>query len=302
MIYRQLTYGDKTQAKELWKARFDDSEAFIEWYFNNRFLPKFSFGSFEGEELISISHGYPMRINVRKTVVPALMISGVATKAGHEGQGYMHGVIERQMRYAKEQGIPVAFNKPVNIDTYRSLGFVPCTDAMMYEYNATGEECSKEVASDYAAMHKVYCSVMERYSGAVVRDFDGFILKINDYLADDARIIASSDGYCVYFEHGDKVYAEETLSKSDYKALLALVCARTGKTVVAKLPPDCGLKGEIRPMNVYAACDYPLLCKLALGKAVNGDYTVETGLQYLFGYRDCEEKTSKIPCFCIDEY
>lgn len=292
MIVRQLKNSDKDCSKELWQARFNDSEPFVDWFFEHRYRPQFSFGAFEGELLVAVSHGCPMRIMVRDCVTPALMISGVATREGYEEKGLMHRVVEAQMSFATQMGIPIAFNKPVNLDTYASLGFVPCTDVMLFSAESVNAKPCLERPVDLEMMHRMYSRVMSSYSGSVVRSLCEFKLKMDDYLSDGARILFSDDGYCVYFENEDSAFVEEIVALTEHKPLLSAVQKKSMRPIKAKLPPDCGLNGEIKPMCVYALCDSALM----------KPYSECNDLQVAFGYRAGGEGREKRICFCIDEY
>ncbi|MDD3400936.1 MAG: GNAT family N-acetyltransferase [Eubacteriales bacterium] len=287
MIVRQLNSSDVDQARAMWITRFDDSPSFVNWYFDNRFLPEYSFGSFDNGELLSISHGYPTRVRTADGIVPALMISGVSTKQGHEHKGYMHRVITAQMEYAHQRDIPLAFNKPVNINTYTSLGFVPCTDALFFHADRISVAPCKLIAHDYRVMSELYANIMRNYFGSIVREEAAFAFKMEDYLSDDAKIVMSQDGYAVYFVRDNEVYVDEMLCSNDYLPLLCAIIQKEKLPLSAKLPPDLDLQGEVRPMCVFAATD-------------QNECTTEE-LQRKLGYITAKGSKSR-QCFCIEEY
>ena len=51
MNYRPLTEGDRDQAKALWQTCFNDPPAFVDWFFENRYRPEWSAGTFDGTGL-----------------------------------------------------------------------------------------------------------------------------------------------------------------------------------------------------------------------------------------------------------
>ena len=64
MTIRLLNENDKAQAKALWQSTFDDPPAFVDWFFENRFLPSWSVGMFDEDRLISVVHGTPMELSM----------------------------------------------------------------------------------------------------------------------------------------------------------------------------------------------------------------------------------------------
>ena len=64
MTIRLLTEADREQARGLWQSTFDDPPAFVDWFFENRYLPEWSAGVFRDEEMISVVHGAPMSLSL----------------------------------------------------------------------------------------------------------------------------------------------------------------------------------------------------------------------------------------------
>lgn len=105
MQRRLLTCEDKGQAQLLWHIAFpEDSERFVRWFFDKRFLPGWSAGTFCGDTLISVIHGTPMMLRGQAKSFPALMTSGVATLPGYEGRGIMHDTMLFLREKAAKQG------------------------------------------------------------------------------------------------------------------------------------------------------------------------------------------------------
>lgn len=252
---RNLTLADKEQARELQHQTFKDPIGFENWYFDNRFTPNDSFGAFENGKLISMSHGYRMKIHTLMGNVTAMMISCVATLPKYQRQGLMHAVITAQLDHCKRQEIPIAFNKPVVLNTYRRLGFEPCTWAKLYKCDSPSGEALKLIQVDFAHMHQIYNTVMQRYCGYVIRDGAGFELKMNDYLSAGMKLLAFEDGYCAYALNEGVCHIDEIVSSGDYMGIICAVHQKEGLPISAKLPPDCSFMGKVVPMNVYALTD-----------------------------------------------
>lgn len=278
MITRLLTEDDRNKARALWQSTFDDPPAFTDWFFEHRYLPQWSAGVFDGEELISAVHGTPMKLSLGDESFSALMVSGVATVPSERGKGHMYEAMRFLQAQAQRQGIRALFNHPQRPGAYAHLGFRNSTFTKYWQ--GEGELRPGRIApfSEEEAF-QVYSAISRRYDGFMLRDRAAFRLKMADYAADGAKgflLVQAGEtvGYCVYFDKED-VYGEEVLSLAGYGPLLHELKRIAGaKDVCAKLPPDADGTGEIRPQNVM----------LAPG--------------------DIWEAMSRSgrPCFCVDEY
>ena len=278
MTIRRLTEDDTAQARALWQSAFDDPPAFVDWFFENRFLPEWSAGAFDGPELISVVHGTPMELTVGDGAFSALMTSGVATKSEDRGQGHMHAVMRFVQAEAEKRGISALFNHPQRRGAYAHLGFRASTFTKYWQ----GEGVSapgKIVPFSPQKAFGIYTRISHRYSGFVCRDYDAFCLKMADYASDDAHMFMLEQegeivGYCVYFEKED-VWAEEVLSLTEYGPLLHELKRLAGdRRATAKLPPDANAPGQVLAQNV-------MLAPAHIWRAMDG---------------------SDRPCFCVDEY
>ena len=278
MNIRLLRAEDREQAKALWQVAFDDPPEFVDWFFENRYMPQWSAGAFNGNELISVIHGTPMELSLGNSSFPALMTSGVATLPSERGKGIMHDTMRFLQQYAEKQGVHALFNHPQRPGAYAHLGFRPSTFTKYWHGEGTFEPGEIAPFSEDEAF-SVYSSIADRYAGFVRRDREAFLRKMADYASDCAKGFLLMEagkavGYGVYFEK-EGVYAEEVLSLAGYGPILCELQRLAGsKPVSAKLPPDADAPGEIRPQNVMLAPEEIWQAMEASGRL----------------------------CFCVDEY
>lgn len=332
---RSLTQSDITEAKYLWELHFGDSPSFIDWFFQNRFHPETSVCAEKDGQIISILHGSPMRLQVRGKAVPAMMISGVATLKAYRGQGYMHQLMLAMLQICKDTEIPLAFNKPVQLNTYATVGFVPCTNAFDWH---TPTDAPSHVRWDalpsIADLADCYAAVSARYSGCVLRSESEMRCKLEDYATDAARCLCSYTqncltGYLFAVQINDNCWEVPEIiaqTESDYQKLLA----RLPRNCSVKLPPDLPLAGERYAQNVMAVADAPLLLQTVCNRkdlafsitdkllpwncgvfngagentAAAADYAMTASQlgQLLLGYHCADERFALQDCFCVDEY
>ncbi len=333
--FRPLIAADKQQARELWELRFDDSLSFIDWFFTERFSPETSFCAEEEGRIVSIAHGSVMQLRIRGVVLPAMMVSGVATLPGYEGRGLMKRVLFALFSECRRRNIPLAFHKPSHFSIYRAIGEFPCYDALFHtrETPPSSPVCWDSVPPAEALL-RVYEQATERYSGCVVRSAGALQARVRDLTVDGSRCLVHCtggvlDGYLfATLEEDGLLYCEETLATSPlaYRELVE----RLPQGSVVKLPPDVPLSGSILPWGVVIPVDVSFLLRALCGKAdirlsvlddtmpwnrgvfdAAGNRTDEPPtdtlsvgrlMQFLCGYLPFRQLLSAQVCYCADEY
>ncbi len=336
LTIRPLTAADKRQAMEIWELRFHDSHSFIEWFFRERFAPETSFCAEDDGRIVSILHGSPMQLRVRDTILPAMMISGVATLPGYEGRGLMKRVLSELFAECRRRSIPLAFHKPSHFSIYRAVGEFPCYDALFHTRELEPETPTVwDALPDAATLLRIYEQATARYSGCVVRSLGDMQKRVNDLTVDGTRFLLHRtggipDGYLfASLEEDGSLYCEEALavSQAAYAALIS--CLPAGSVV--KLPPDVSIGGDLQPWGVMIPVDVPLLLRALCGDASafrievldnmmpwnNGVYdgsgnrteqppTIKLSagrlMQFLCGYLPFQKSLSQQVCYCADEY
>jgi len=333
---RPLTAADKQQAKEIWELRFNDSLSFIDWFFTERFSPETSFCAEECGRIISIAHGSVMQLRVRGVVLPAMMISGVATLPGFEGQGLMKRVLFALFSECKRRNIPLAFHKPSHFSIYRAVGEFPCYDALLHtrEIEPASPVCWDAVPTADTLL-RIYEQATEHYSGCVARSLDDMRKRVRDLTIGGARCLVHrtggvADGYLfASAEEDGSLYCEEALASSS--PAYAELVSRLPQGALVKLPPGAPLNGALQPWGVVIPVDVPSLLRTFCGEASAlrlrvldeflpwnngvfdgaGDPTGEPTadilsvgrlMQFLCGYLPFRDVFSTQDCYCADEY
>lgn len=335
-MVRALRAADKQQAMDIWELRFDDSLSFIDWFFTERFSPETSFCAEEDGRIVSVAHGCVMQLRIRGLVLPAMMISGVATLPGYEGRGLMKRVLFSLFSECRRRNIPLAFHKPSHFSIYRSLGEFPCWEALLHTRdNAPLLPLVWDALPSAEALLRVYEQATCRYSGCVIRSKEDMEKRIRDLTIDGVRCLIHRtggvlDGYLFATEEADgSLYCEEALAASpfSYEAMVS----RLPQGSLVKLPPDVALSGELRPWGVLIPVDVPFLLRaLSNGASTlllevldetlpwnRGVFdsagnrsdaaptdTLSSGrlMQFLCGYLPFQQAFPQQICYCADEY
>jgi len=336
LTIRTLTAADKQQAREIWELRFHDSLSFIDWFFAERFAPETSFCAEEDGRIISILHGSVMQLRVRGITLPAMMVSGVATLPGYEGQGLMKRVLAALFEECRNRNIPLAFHKPSHFSIYRAVGEFPCYDALFHTCESEPDSpVVWDALPDAQTLLRVYDQATAHYSGCAIRSAGDMEKRMHDLTCDGTRFLLHQvdgliDGYLFASEEDDgSLYCEEALATSQtaYQEMIA----RLPKGSVVKLPPDVPMEGNLQPWGVMIPVDVPRLLRALCGNAAafrlevrdgmmplnNGFFdgsgnrtdapatdTLSTGrlMQFLIGYLPFRDAFSQEICYCADEY
>lgn len=335
LTIRSLTAADKQQAREIWELQFHDSLSFIDWYFSARFSPETSFCVEENDRIVSIAHGSIMQLRLRDVILPAMMISGVATLPGYEGQGLMKRVLSALFEECRRRNIPLAFHKPSHFSIYRAVGEFPCYDALLHTRESEPPSpVVWDALPDARALHRVYEQATARYSGCVMRSLSDMEKRVQDLTCAGIKFLLHQtggvlDGYLFASEEDGPLYCEEALATSQtaYEAMIA----RLPKSSVVKLPPDIKLSGTLQPWGVMIPVDVPYLLRALCSESPtlrlevldgqmpwnNGVFdqsgkrtddpptdTLSSGrlMQFLCGYLPFRDAFSQKTCYCADEY
>lgn len=283
---RAATAADRAQIRALWSLCFGDSDAFMDWFFSERYFPSLASCLEEDGEIRSALQSYPIHVRIRDRIVKASMLAGVSTHPAYAGRGYMRRIILRYMQTVRDAGIPVAVYTPAHLPTFFSRGHFPATDTRHLEIAAARADSLPEgvlaqsMCEGLAPLHACYQQSLGAYSGAVSRSLADFLFKFRDYASDGAKCYALWEGdavrgYCVCFSEPERLHAEEVaaLDEAAYRTLLDALCfAADGRTLHAKLPPVPAImypaaRQEVRPQGVMGVADIAALLSAVLGDA-----------------------------------
>ena len=277
---------DRDRFRNLWRICFGDSEAFMDWFFSERYFPEFSVCLLEDDVIMSALQSYPLHVRIRDRILPASMLAGVSTHPEREGRGYMKQIFLRYMQRVRELSIPIVIHTPAHIPTFHSRGHLPVSETLHLNMeHAQSKTMPSEITphslnSDLAPLQVCYQQSTAEYSGCVSRTIADFAYKLRDYASDGAKCLARMNGddalgYCVYYVTPERVHAEECFAKDDetLSLLLQALCHEAdGRKLHVKLPPDVkpdipGAELSIRQQGVMGIADVSQTLRLLIGDA-----------------------------------
>lgn len=222
MDIRLLSDDDIPQAKALWKEAFNDSDSFIEWYFDNKVLPGNSLGIFDSS-LISVLHTIPYTLSIRNKPLKTAFIAGAATSNKRRNEGLMRILLKESIGLMKSRGILMTHLYPFKHSFYEKFGWASYSfvnrKTAENAYNTEGLEVKE--TDDINALSGLYNDMMSKFDGYVIRGEREWNWRIGELKSDGGRIAAVfKDGnlkaYMMFFCENDKIDVIETVYSDDY--------------------------------------------------------------------------------------
>jgi predicted N-acetyltransferase YhbS len=118
----------KEQVKQLWKLCFDDTDAFVDMYFDLRYREERTLVIREGERVVSALQVTPYRLTAGDRQFSAAYISGACTHPDFRGRGLMGQLLEQTHRSMLQHGAAWSFlipGEPWLFRYYERFGYEP---------------------------------------------------------------------------------------------------------------------------------------------------------------------------------
>ena len=246
MDIRLLTAEDMPAAKALWKSSFDDTGAYIDWYFENKVLPEQSLGLFDGG-LVSVLHMLPYTISVQKRPLQSAFIAGAATDAARQGEGLMRTLLRESLALMRKRGILLTHLYPFKHAFYERLGWGTYSYVRKHDITAAPFNRRADVleTNDASLLMTLYQKMMRRYDGYVVRGPREWKWRLDELAVDGgkAAVLIEDDtasAYMLYYVKDGTADVIETvyLDEASVGGLLAWLFQNGCSRVKYYLPDD----------------------------------------------------------------
>ena len=252
-VQRICTMEDKPYLRALWQSCFGDSDSFLDYYFEKRFIPEYTVCTIEDDELVNAMYSYPVNMYIRNYIVPSAMLAGFSTDKRYRGRGYMSTAFKILLSKLSDDGIAVAPHTPVKHESYFPLENYTATDTSFISGTADKPKIMPASVnfgrmSDIGKLYAAYTLFASKYSGILARSMADFRLKFADLISDGGEFIICEKnnevkGYALYFNGVNGLTAIELIYDDEETAqslTTALAFIADNKPIKIKLPPDCG--------------------------------------------------------------
>ncbi len=206
MEIRTLTLKDIPAAKQLWMEAFGDSEAFVRFYFENKFDLKNSLGAFDADRLAGDLTMQEMTLRLRGADFKTGFLAGCATRRDYRNQGIMRALLYAQMARMRKAGYALCHLHPFLHAFYRKFGWE--TVSFMREGLLRPPMPQTPLhENDFSldALWEMYRRFMTRVEGCFLRSRREMELRIGEHVNDGGKVICHGGGYALYFVFENEV-------------------------------------------------------------------------------------------------
>ena len=180
---------DKSQARQMWAAGFpEDSDAFFDAFWELRGKDNTPLGLFDGGKLVSALHAIRQTVLIRGIPVPAVMISGVATRPEERHKGYAAMLMRDVHERIRHAGIPLAVLDPFLESFYEPFGYVTGTWFCDRTETEKGDPNGVHQMLDFGSLGAVYRKNMSKTSGPVLRTKQDWAFRISDLTLENGTV------------------------------------------------------------------------------------------------------------------
>ena len=251
---RVANQKDKMEFYRLWKICFGDSDAFCDWFFENRYAPEYSIVLETKDEIVSCMQAFPYVFHIRGKEIPGAMLCGVSTHPDQRKKGHMGKIFSYEMNHLRKMGCIVAPHTPAVLPSYFSFGHFPVADAAYLECDCVPSfqsdlKLTSLEKADWGKLLPLYQRFSQKYSGIISRTEADFLRKADDYAADGGKCSAyiknnEIKGYAFYYQTNEMLLCVEAAAEEGYFYALmeGLLKQAEGLQFSAKLPPELYLK------------------------------------------------------------
>lgn len=118
-----LEQMDLKQVRDLWKECFQDTEAYMDFYYSWKTKDNVIFGLYDEKRLISMLHLNPYQLSINGAKANSYYIVGVATDEAYRKRGLMRKLLSAAMRQMYAEQVPFTYLMPAKEAIYLPFDF-----------------------------------------------------------------------------------------------------------------------------------------------------------------------------------
>ncbi len=303
---RLLAKDERPLAKALWKEAFQDSDAFINWYFDHKILQGNSLCMFEGGELLSIVHMIPYAVRIQGRPVNSAFIAGVATSEKRRGEGLMRTMLSESLALLKTRGTAITHLYPFSHKFYEKFGWAAYSCVSRQTVTAASRLRGADVIETMNAdeLSPMYNRMMKDFDGYVIRGKREWEWRLGELKSDGGRcaVLIRDDracAYMLYYATKEKADIIETVyeDEEDIGALLAYILSQGHGRAEYYIPSEginSAKHGMARIVDAKALLLELDAQDLVLNYDIVDDFAVWNNTQ-----NDCKQRMSVSELVCL---
>ncbi|WP_242824164.1 GNAT family N-acetyltransferase [[Clostridium] dakarense] len=132
MEIRYARSNETDDIKDIWNYCFDDSDSFVDYYFNDKYRRFNTVVVDEGEEIVSSLQLNQYKLILNDKVYDSSYVVGVSTLPQVRGRGYMRNIMKFTLKELYEKDQLISILMPIDYRLYRQYGYEHCYDQLEY--------------------------------------------------------------------------------------------------------------------------------------------------------------------------
>lgn len=225
MDIRYAKDGDLENIKDIWNYCFGDGEAFVDYYFNNKYKAKNTILIEEDGDLMSSLQLNQYKIKLNNNTYDTSYIVGVSTYPDARGKGYMKDMMDFSLNELYKKGQLVSLLMPIDYRLYRKYGYEHCYDQIEYKLDINdlkqfkiNGDFEKVKDTNIKDMINIYNDFLIKNNGYVVRDENYYNNLFKEIKCENGHMYIHKDenydGYIIYFIMEDTMFVREICYKN----------------------------------------------------------------------------------------
>lgn len=220
----QITHpalGDTAELKVLWKNIFQDTDFYIDLFFEKKYVPENTFLVKTDGCIASMLYFFPADFHFRECSVPTAYICGVATRPEYRGRGYSREILFRAIDAIRQRGYKAAFLIPASASLFefyqKNGGFQPYFYLKKREMKRknTPAEKPKEVPFSAKKFSEFYAKLNQDnpfYCEKKEKDFEELFAF---YQPEGCQFRLFEEGYLIFYTEKQILHVMESFFESE---------------------------------------------------------------------------------------
>lgn len=232
----EIKQEDEAAVKALWQMCFDDTEAFVDWYFRCYYHWEYTLGIKENDVLMASAQVIPYRLYVRSRQLPAGYVVGVDTAPAGRHKGYAKSLLYGSLSKMRQEQVPLALLMPFEGQFYYRYGWSFCYFQQWYRLAPAELSCLAEPWGEIREIHprehlqqleEIYQQQMTLYHGYACREKKNWEAMIADSELEQGHWLllehqGKGQGYMLCLEQEHQLVVQE-IACCDGRAYRALL-------------------------------------------------------------------------------
>lgn len=235
---------DINSIRALYEKAFSDSKAFVDYYFEEKFIPEKAMAIKEDNKIISMLHLNPFKVRYNDQEYGVSYIVAVATDANYRKQGYMGTLMEAALNRLYHEKEAFCLLMPIDSRIYERYGFGFIEDHYKFDINSatltidsTAYSCWTLTSHDIPKLVTLYDEYSKQFNLTTKRDHNEFAKLYHELQTDGGEVIVFEEGYMMtYFEnHVFNVREYVYTSRKAFQELMSYIKDKTcmGRAIIA---------------------------------------------------------------------